>query len=139
MLKDVLRESTEEKVDINLSPMIDCVFILLIFFILTTVFVQETGIDVDKPEAAGSVPLQQDSILIGIGPDERIYHGGLEVSLSAVRPLVHRALASKQATVVIQADKRASMDIFAKVYGEAKVAGAEVYFSTDEALILEDQ
>jgi len=134
MLKDVLRGSAEEKVDINLSPMIDCVFILLIFFILTTVFVQETGIDVDKPETAGSVPLEQDSILIGIGPDERIYHGGQEIALSAVRPLIHRALAAERASVVIQADKRIGFESFARVYGEAKASGAEVFFSTDAVI-----
>ena len=48
MLKDTLREEADENVEINLSPMIDCIFILLIFFIVTTVFVQETGIDVNK-------------------------------------------------------------------------------------------
>jgi len=132
MLKEALRGSDEDKVDINLSPMIDCVFILLIFFILTTVFLQETGIEVDRPEASGSVPLEQDSILFAISPSERIYHGGREISLSAVRPIVHRALAAERASVVIQADKNIGLDLFAKVYGEAKVAGAEVYFSTEE-------
>jgi len=134
MLKELLRSSDEEKVDINLSPMIDCVFILLIFFILTTVFLQETGIEVDRPEASGSVPLEQDSILIGISSDERIFHGGREISLSSVRPIVYRALAAKQASVIIQADKNIGLDLFAKVYGEAKVAGADVYFSTDEVI-----
>ena len=134
MIKDLIRGGSDEKVDINLSPMIDCVFILLIFFILTTVFLQETGIEVDRPEAAGSVPLEQDSIMIGIRSDERIFHGGEEIGLSAIRPLVHRALASKQTSVIIQADRNIGLDVFAKVYGEAKIAGAEVFFSVDEAV-----
>lgn len=138
MLKELLRSSEEEKVDINLSPMIDCVFILLIFFILTTVFLQETGIEVDRPEASGSVPLEQDSILIGISSDERIFHGGREISLSSVRPIVYRALAAKRASVIIQADKAIGLDLFAKVYGEAKVAGADVYFSADEVINYEE-
>ncbi|MDQ8184797.1 biopolymer transporter ExbD [Pelagicoccus sp. SDUM812002] len=137
MIKDLLRSSGDEKVDINLSPMIDCVFILLIFFILTTVFLQETGIEVDRPEASGSVPLEQDSIMIGISSDERIFHGGREISLSAVRPLIYRALAAERASVIIQADKSIGLDIFAKVYGEAKTAGADVYFSTDELPLFE--
>ncbi len=132
MIKELLRSSEDEKVDINLSPMIDCVFILLIFFILTTVFLQETGIEVDRPEASGSVPLEQDSILIGISSDERIFHGGREISLSAVRPLIYRALAADRVSVIIQADKAIGLDLFAKVYGEAKTAGAEVYFSTED-------
>ncbi|MFL3659566.1 MAG: ExbD/TolR family protein, partial [Opitutales bacterium] len=62
--------------EINLSPMIDCIFILLIFFIVTTVFVQESGIDVEKPEASNSTPLPKNSILIAITETGRIYHGG---------------------------------------------------------------
>ncbi len=135
MLKEVIREELEDRVDINLSPMIDCIFILLIFFILTTVFVQETGIEVDKPEAAGSVPLEEDSILIGITGDERIFYGGQEIGLSGVRPTVHRIVLSEDVSVVIQADKNASHGIFSKVYGEAKAAGAKrVHFSTDNVL-----
>lgn len=137
MIKELLRSGEDEKVDINLSPMIDCVFILLIFFILTTVFLQETGIEVNRPEASGSVPLEQDSILIAISSDERIFHGGREISLSAVRPLIYRALAAERASVIIQADKAIGLDIFAKVYGEAKTAGAEVYFSAEDGPILD--
>lgn len=134
MLKELIRGGNDDRVEINLSPMIDVVFILLIFFILTTVFLQETGIEVDRPEASGSVQVEQDSILIGIRSDERIFHGGQEISLSAVRPLVHRALAAQRASVIIQADRNIGLDVFAKVYGEAKIAGAEVYFSIDEAV-----
>lgn len=136
MLKEVIREELEDRVDINLSPMIDCIFILLIFFILTTVFVQETGIEVDKPEAAGSVPLDEDSILIGITADERIFYGGQEIGLSGVRPTVRRIIESQDITVVIQSDKNASHGTFSKVYGEAKAAGAKkIHFSTDNIAI----
>ena len=68
--------------EINLSPMIDCIFILLIFFIVTTVFVQEAGIDVDKPEASNSTPLPKNSILIAITETGQIFHGGKEISLA---------------------------------------------------------
>ncbi len=137
MLKEILREEAGESVDINLSPMIDCIFILLIFFILTTVFVQETGIEVDKPAAAGSVPMEEDSILIGISADERIYYGGQEIGLAGVRPTVHRIIISEDVTVIIQADQSASHGVFAKVYGEAKAAGAKrIHFSTDSVLHL---
>jgi len=132
MLKDTLREEADENVEINLSPMIDCIFILLIFFIVTTVFVQETGIDVNKPEAASAVPLERDSILIGISADERVYWGGQEIGVSGVRPTVQRILLVEDTSVIIKADKDASHGIFAKVYGEAKAAGArKIHFSTD--------
>jgi len=131
MLKETLRQESEETVDINLSPMIDVVFILLIFFILTTVFVEETGINVDKPEAASSVPLEQDSILIAISADERVYYGGREIGLSGIRPTVQRILLATDASVIIQADKAASHGVFAKAYGEARAAGAtKIHFST---------
>jgi biopolymer transport protein ExbD len=119
--------------DINLSPMIDCIFILLIFFIVTTVFVQESGIDVEKPEASNSTPLPKNSILIAITETGRIYHGGKEISLARVRPIVHRILAIEDAPVIIQADRASIHDTFAKVYGEVKAAGGkDIHFATNE-------
>ena len=119
--------------EINLSPMIDCIFILLIFFIVTTVFVQEAGIDVDKPEASNSTPLPKNSILIAITETGRIFHGGKEISLARVRPIVHRILAIEDAPIIIQADRESMHDTFARVYGEVRAAGGkEIHFSTKE-------
>ncbi len=119
--------------EINLSPMIDCIFILLIFFIVTTVFVQESGIDVDKPEASNSTPLPKNSILIAISNTGRIFHGGKEISLERVRPIVHRILAIEDVPIIIQADRESMHGTFAKVYGEVKAAGGEdIHFATKE-------
>jgi len=132
MLKDTLREENDERVEINLSPMIDVIFILLIFFIVTTVFVQETGIRVNKPEVTSSDPLEADSILIGITADERIYFSGREIGLPGVRPTIRRALNFQDSSVIIQSDREASHGIFAKVYSEAKAAGASrIHFTTN--------
>jgi biopolymer transport protein ExbD len=131
MLKETLREEKEESVEINLSPMIDCVFILLIFFILTTVFVEETGIKVEKPDAASAVPLEQESILIAISSDGRVFYGGQEIGLSGIRPVVQRLLVMTDASVIIQADERVSHGVFAKAYGEATAGGAkDIHFAT---------
>jgi biopolymer transport protein ExbD len=131
MLKERLREETDENVDINLSPMIDCVFLLLIFFILTTEFVENSGILVDKPEAATAVPVEQDSIMIAITGDERVFYGGREIGMFGIRPTLQRILQTGEVSVIIQADKRASHGVFAKAYGEARAAGAaRVHFST---------
>ena len=131
MLKETLREDTEENVEINMSPMIDCVFLLLIFFILTRVFAEETGIEVQKPEAATAAPIDQDSVVIAISSDERVFYGGREIGLSGIRPTVQRILKSADVSVVIQADRRASHGVFSKAYGEARAAGAEkIQFST---------
>ena len=131
MLKERLREETDEGIDINLSPMIDCVFLLLIFFILTTEFVENTGIVVDKPEAATAVPVEQDSIVIAITGDERIFYGGHEIGLLGIRPTLQRILQTGDVSVIIQADVQANHGMFARVYDEARAAGAtKLHFST---------
>ncbi len=131
MLKERLHEETEESVDINLSPMIDCVFLLLIFFILTTEFADNTGIRVDKPEAAAAVPVEKDSVMISLTADERVFYGGREIGMLGIRPTVQRIVQTAGVSVIIQADRRASHGAFAKAYGEARAGGAtRVHFST---------
>jgi biopolymer transport protein ExbD len=133
MKRDMLDLELSGETEINLSPMIDCIFILLIFFIVTTVFVQEAGIDVDKPEASNSTPLPKNSILIAITDTGRIYHGGKEISLARIRPVVHRILSIEDAPIIIQADRESMHDTFAKVYGEVKAAGGKnIHFATNE-------
>ena len=133
MKRDMMDLELSSETEINLSPMIDCIFILLIFFIVTTVFVQESGIDVDKPEASNSTPLQKNSILIAITETGRIYYGGKEISLARVRPIVHRVLAIDDVPIIIQADRESIHDTFAKVYGEVKAAGGkDIHFATRE-------
>jgi biopolymer transport protein ExbD len=133
MLKERLREEAEEPVDINMAPMIDCVFLLLIFFILTTEFVDNAGIPVDKPEAATAIPVEQDSVLIALTGDERVYYGGQEIGLYGIRPTVQRILLSADVSVIIEADRRASHGFFAKAYGEARAGGAKkIHFATKD-------
>ena len=131
MLKERLRAEAGEPVDINMGPMIDCVFLLLIFFILTTEFVENSGIPVDKPEAATAVPIEQESVLIAVTADDRIFYGGREIGMFGIRPTVQRILQSADVSVIIQADKSASHGVFAKAYGEARAAGAtRIHFAT---------
>jgi biopolymer transport protein ExbD len=93
--------------------------------------VEETGIAVNKPEAATAVPLEQDSVLIAISADERVYYAGREIGVSGIRPTIQRILLSSDVSVVIQADKDASHGVFARAYGEARAAGAKrIHFST---------
>lgn len=125
--------SDSDNVEINLSPMIDMVFILLIFFIVTTVFVEETGIEVNKPEAAAAVPLEKNSILIAISKDNKVIYGGREIGVSGVSPIVKRLTLKEDIPVIIQADEGASHGVFSRVYGEAKLAGAKsINFSTKQ-------
>ncbi|MEA3305570.1 MAG: biopolymer transporter ExbD [Candidatus Omnitrophota bacterium] len=109
---------------IDMSPLIDCVFILLIFFIVTTTFVEETGVEVDKPQAASSVRLEKTSILIALTEKGEIIYGGREIGLSGVQPLVRRELQKEDIPVIIQADSAARSGLLVRVIDEAKLAGA---------------
>lgn len=126
-------QSDNEVNEINISPLIDVVFILLIFFIVTTVFVEETGIDVNKPRAASSRELDKNSILIGITPEGSVYYAGREIGVGGVRPVVSRLLQSETLPVIIQADQYTPTQTTVDVLDEAKLAGAtQVFLSTVE-------
>jgi len=111
---------------IDISPLIDCVFILLIFFIVTTVFVEETGIEVDKPQAAASVQLEKTSILLALSKNGEVVYGKREIGLRGVQPLVKRLLQGdkKETPVIVQADSEAESGLLVQVIDEAKLAGA---------------
>ncbi len=118
--------STEENTDVavDISPLIDCVFILLIFFIVTTTFVEETGVEVDKPQAASSVQLEKTSIMIAITQNGEIVYGGNEIGISGIRPLVKRMIQKEEVPVIIQADQNVKSGLLVRVIDEAKLAGA---------------
>lgn len=109
---------------IDISPLIDCVFILLIFFIVTTTFVEETGVEVDKPQAASSVQLEKQSILIALTDKGEVVYGGREIGISGVRPLVKRMLQKEDVPVIVQADSAAQSGLLVRIIDEAKLAGA---------------
>ncbi|MDF7799550.1 biopolymer transporter ExbD [Pontiellaceae bacterium B1224] len=117
--------------DINISPLIDIVFILLIFFIVTTVFVDETGVEIDKPRAATQEDIERNSILIGINPSGAVFYNHREIGLGGVRAVVRRLLQSDNMPVIIQADRRTPTDRTIAVLDEARSAGAsKVFVST---------
>lgn len=119
---------------IDLSPMIDCIFILLIFFIVTSVFVEDPGIEVDRPDVRGSEVMERNALLIAITADDRIYFDGQEISLDQVAPVVRQAAFGDDSVLIIRADRAASHGMFAGVYAEAKRAGIpRVQFATESA------
>lgn len=109
---------------IDLGPMLDCVFILLIFFIVTTTFVDETGVEVDKPQAASAVQLEKTSIMLAITRKGEVVYGGREIGVNGVQTLVKRMIAKEQVPVIIQADKEAPAGLLVRVLDESKLAGA---------------
>jgi len=111
--------------EINVSPLIDIVFILLIFFIVTTVFVEETGVEVRRPQAASVEDLEKNSILIAITAGDKVVYGGREIGVRGVRGVVRRLMKKdKEMPVIVQADKTASIDLYTQVHDEAALAGA---------------
>ena len=120
--KSATEESGESGIDI--SPLIDCVFILLIFFIVTTTFVEETGVEVDKPQAASAVQLEKTSILIALTTKGEVVYGGREIGISGVQPLVKRMLQKEDVPVIIQAATDAQSGLLVRIIDEAKLAGA---------------
>jgi len=110
---------------IDMSPLIDCVFILLIFFIVTTTFVEETGVDVDKPQAASSVNLEKNSVFLAITAKGEIVYGGQEIGIGGVQTLVRRMLEKEQIPVIIQADQSVPSGLLVRVIDEAKLGGAQ--------------
>lgn len=121
------RTTTDDNSDagVDISPLIDCVFILLIFFIVTTTFVEETGVEVDKPQAASSVQLEKTSILLAITDKGEIVYGGREIGIAGVQPLVKRMMQKEELPVIVQADQNVMSGLLIRVIDEAKLAGAE--------------
>jgi biopolymer transport protein ExbD len=115
---------TEDESVIDMAPLIDCVFILLIFFIVTTTFVEETGIEVDRPQAASAVQLEKNSILIAVSAEGKVVYGGRDIGVSGVQPVVKRMLEQEDVPVIVQADDDVPAGLFVRVVDEARLAGA---------------
>jgi biopolymer transport protein ExbD len=114
----------DEGESINISPLIDMVFILLIFFIVTTTFVEETGVEVDKPRAASAAQLEKNSILIAITGNGQVVYGGREIGIAGVQPLVKRMIQKEELPVIVQSDRTVQAALLVRVIDEAKLAGA---------------
>jgi biopolymer transport protein ExbD len=115
----------EEPIELNLVPLIDVIMFLLIFFISTTSFIEEPGVQVDKPQAASAKQLDKSSIIFAITSDGKVAYGGKEIGLGGVRPTVKRLCAKEALPVVIQADQKSTSGIVIRVIDEAKLGGAK--------------
>lgn len=125
-MKRFRNNSQEEdtRAEINMSPLIDMVFLLLIFFMVTTVFVQETGVDVKKPQAATAETLAKNSILVAVTNDGRIVYGGQDIPLPRLRSQITQALGGRTLPVVVLADESSATGLVVQVIDQCKLAGA---------------
>lgn len=110
--------------EINMTPLIDMVFILLIFFIVTTSFVKETGVDVSRPSAKTAVQKELANILIAIKPNGEVWMDKRQIDRRAVRANVERLHAENpEGSVIILADKEAKTGLLIEVMDQARLAG----------------
>ena len=114
----------DETGEINISPLIDIVFILLIFFIVAATFVEDTGVDVTKPQASADVDLENNSILLAITDTGQVVYGGNEIGVTGVRSIVQRLNQSDEMPVIIRADASVPTQLLVRVIDEAKIGGA---------------
>jgi biopolymer transport protein ExbD len=115
---------TEDEAEINMTPMLDVVFIMLIFFIVTASFVKESGIDVNRPDASTATVKERGNILVAITASDQIWIDRRQVDIRAVRANIERLKAENpQGSVVIQADKNSKNGLLVQVMDASRQAG----------------
>ncbi len=120
------RDRRKTESEVNLTPMLDVVFIMLIFFIVTASFVKEAGIDISRPGAATAVRKERGNILIAITANDQIWMNRRQVDPRALRANIERMHAENpQGAVIIQADKEAKTGLLVKVMDAARSAGVK--------------
>lgn len=120
------RKREDDNAEIDLTPMLDVTFIMLIFFIVTTSFVKESGLDLNRPSASTAKKKERASILIGISQSGEIWIQKRRVDIRSVRANVERLHAeSPEGTVVIQADKLSETGTLVQVMDQVRLAGVE--------------
>ncbi|MEM1091717.1 MAG: biopolymer transporter ExbD [Pseudomonadota bacterium] len=118
------RHGQEDDTEINITPMLDIVFIMLIFFIVTTSFVKESGIDVSRPTANTAEKKTKGSIMIAISENGEVWMNKRRVEVRAVRANVEKAHAENpEGSVVIIADDKSATGILVSVMDQVKLAG----------------
>lgn len=116
----------EEEAAIDMTPMLDIVFIMLIFFIVTTVFVKQAGIDVNKPEGVTAAKFKNANIFIAITEDGDVWIDRRQISLEAVRANLEKLLLEQPTDAVfIQADMKAKHGVVVEVMDQVKSAGVD--------------
>lgn len=123
-MRRIRRESEEAQID--LTPMLDVVFIMLIFFIVTTSFVKETGIDINRPSASTAEKKSKGNILIAIKSNGEIWIDQRHIDVRAVRANIQRMKAKfPQSAVIIQSDTESKTGVLVKVMDQIRLAGVQ--------------
>jgi biopolymer transport protein ExbD len=122
----IRKKAKAEDAEIDMTPMLDVVFIMLIFFIVTTSFVKESGVTVDKPYAPTAMKKKNASIFVAIKEDGTIWVSKKEIDVKNLRGLIEDIkLENPDGQVVVQSDKRAKNGILLKTIDAIKAAGVK--------------
>ncbi len=117
-------EQEQDEANVDITPMLDVVFIMLIFFIVTATFVKESGIEVNKPEAATAVVEEKANILVTIDGKNKIWIDRRQVDIRSVRSIIERLHAENpEGSVVIQADTASRNETLVQVMDASRRAG----------------
>jgi len=120
------RTREQEESEIDITPMLDVVFIMLIFFIVTASFVKEAGIDVNRPDASTAEVKERGNILVAITDSNQVWIDRRQVDVRSVRANIERLRAENpEGAVVIQADKNSKNGMLVKVMDAARQAGVD--------------
>jgi biopolymer transport protein ExbD len=118
------RSFKESAVGLNMTPLIDMVFILLVFFVVNTSFVKETGVEIQRPSAKSAVKQEQATILIAVNREAEIWIDKQRVDLRALRGHIERLHAeSPEGSVVVLADSESETGVVMQVVDQARLAG----------------
>ena len=123
-----------EPTHIDMVPMVDCVMVLVIFLMISSAFVNDPGVEVEKPDVSGTTTVEQNVLFLAITADNRIYFDGQEIRTDQVADVLKQAAIGRSPAVIIRGDRASNLGTFAAVYSEAKRSGIEhVEFATNRA------
>ena len=123
-MRRITSVSADDESEVNITPLIDIVFIMLIFFIVTATFVKEAGIDVNKPDAPTAEVKKKSNILIAIDANNSIWLDRRKIDIRSVVPNIKRLRAENpQGSVVIQADEESKNKMLVEVMDAVRQAG----------------
>ena len=123
-----------ETTHIDMVPMVDCIMVLVIFLMVSSAFVNDPGVEVQKPDVVGTANGEQLALIVAIAADNRIYFDGQEIRTDRVAAVLKQAAIGRAPIVIIRGDRASDLGVFAAVYTEAKHAGIEhVVFATARA------
>ncbi|MFW8650032.1 ExbD/TolR family protein [Vibrio diabolicus] len=125
-MKRRYNSDSSDETAIDMTPMLDIVFIMLIFFIVTTSFVKEAGLEVNRPTASSAQTVKKGNIMVAVGAAGDVWVDKRRIEVDAVRANIERLRAeSPDGAVVIQADTEANAGVVVKVMDQIKMAGVE--------------